>query len=174
MGFKLPLPGNLGGLVGKTLLKNMPVIFLLTHRCKGKSKLIFFIADANLTSMNIIFERFIWSLILGLLLLLASMLLAVGVLRASRIIYLRLLTNVMHSPMMFFDTTPVGRILNRFSKDTYTIDETIPFACSTFLRMIMLVVSTFIVITWSTPIFGSVIVPVLIGFALLQVCQSPN
>ncbi|XP_071797862.1 multidrug resistance-associated protein 1-like [Asterias amurensis] len=104
----------------------------------------------------------------GLLLLLASMLLATGVLRASRSIYLRLLTNVMHSPMMFFDTTPVGRILNRFSKDTYTIDETIPFACSTFLRMIMLVVSTFIVITWSTPIFGSVIVPVLIGFALLQ------
>ncbi len=114
------------------------------------------------------------SLIPGLLLLLASMLLAMGVLRASRSIYLRLLTNVMHSPMTFFDTTPVGRILNRFSKDTYTIDETIPFACSTFLRMIMLVVSTFIVITWSTPVFGSVIVPVLIGFALLQVCDEFN
>ncbi|XP_038064145.1 multidrug resistance-associated protein 1-like [Patiria miniata] len=104
----------------------------------------------------------------GVLLLLAAMLLAMGVLKASRSLYLRLLTNVLRSPMSFFDTTPTGRILNRFSKDTYTIDESIPFAVASFLRMFMLVVATFIVITWSTPIFAVVIVPVIICFALLQ------
>jgi hypothetical protein len=28
--------------------------------------------------------------------------------------------------MGFFDTTPLGRIINRFSKDIYTVDEQIP------------------------------------------------
>ncbi|XP_022091453.1 multidrug resistance-associated protein 1-like isoform X2 [Acanthaster planci] len=104
----------------------------------------------------------------GILLLFASLLLAAGVLRASRSLYRRLLTNILRAPMMFFDTTPTGRILNRFSKDTYSIDENIPFAVASFLRMFMLVVATFIVITWSTPLFGIVILPVIIAFALLQ------
>jgi len=36
----------------------------------------------------------------------------------------RALENVMHAPMLFFDSNPTGRILNRFSKD---LDEGIPF-----------------------------------------------
>lgn len=37
-----------------------------------------------------------------------------------------LLTNVLHLPMDFFDTTPIGRILQRFSKDVDVLDVKLP------------------------------------------------
>ncbi|KAH9003059.1 ABC transporter [Lactarius hatsudake] len=42
---------------------------------------------------------------------------------ASRRMHDNAITRVMLSPMSFFETTPVGRIMNRFSKDIDTIDN---------------------------------------------------
>ncbi|XP_054155692.1 multidrug resistance-associated protein 1-like [Oppia nitens] len=42
----------------------------------------------------------------------------------------KLLARVMHAPMEFFDTTPVGRLLNRFNKDMYLIDLGLPVVFS--------------------------------------------
>jgi ABC-type multidrug transport system fused ATPase/permease subunit len=33
----------------------------------------------------------------------------------------------------FFDVSPLGRILNRFSSDTYTIDDSLPFIINILL-----------------------------------------
>ncbi|PKC07157.1 P-loop containing nucleoside triphosphate hydrolase protein [Rhizophagus irregularis] len=46
-----------------------------------------------------------------------------GSLQASKKLYNQLLVRVIKAPLRFFDTTPIGRILNRFSKDFEIIDS---------------------------------------------------
>ncbi|KAJ7662919.1 multidrug resistance-associated ABC transporter [Mycena rosella] len=61
---------------------------------------------------------------LGIVLQLASVALQyTGALRASRILFKRLLVTVVRATFRFHDTTPQGRMLNRFSKDFTTIDS---------------------------------------------------
>ncbi|KAI0366584.1 multidrug resistance-associated ABC transporter [Pilatotrama ljubarskyi] len=48
-----------------------------------------------------------------------------GALRASRILFERLLRSVVRATMRWHDTTPQGRILNRFSKDIGSIDSSL-------------------------------------------------
>jgi ABC-type multidrug transport system fused ATPase/permease subunit len=43
-------------------------------------------------------------------------------LRAARVVYQRLASSVLSAPMLFFETTPSGRILNRFTSDTEQMD----------------------------------------------------
>lgn len=49
-----------------------------------------------------------------------------GSINSSRVLHKLLLENIMRSPMQFFDTTPLGRVVNRFSKDIDTVDSSIP------------------------------------------------
>ncbi|KAI0705448.1 multidrug resistance-associated ABC transporter [Earliella scabrosa] len=48
-----------------------------------------------------------------------------GALRASRILFEKLLTTVVRATMRWHDVTPQGRMLNRFSKDVETVDSSL-------------------------------------------------
>ena len=52
----------------------------------------------------------------AVLVLLGSFSMALGAILAARTLHDGMLTSILRSPMSFFDTTPLGRILNRFSK----------------------------------------------------------
>ncbi|KAF8928491.1 hypothetical protein BGZ47_001580, partial [Haplosporangium gracile] len=58
-----------------------------------------------------------------LIVMLGSYVLVLAILKGSRVIHDSAFLSVLRSPMSFFDTTPAGRILNRFSKDVSTVDN---------------------------------------------------
>lgn len=105
----------------------------------------------------------------GFMVMFASILLAVGSINGARLLHRRLLVNILRSPMSFFDTTPLGRIVNRFSKDIYLIDEAIPRSLRMFIAIFFSVISTIVVISYSTPIFLSAVLPLAIIYVLTQV-----
>lgn len=84
-------------------------------------------------------------------------------------LHAKMLKNIMRSPMSFFDTTPSGRILNRFSSDVDVIDNTLPGTLRVALTQVFIVLSTLIVISYSTPIFMTVIIPLGFLYYLVQV-----
>lgn len=63
----------------------------------------------------------------------------VGMMRASQRLHDSIFAHIMNAPILFFDTNPVGRIVNRFSKDLGFIDQLLPY---TFLDFIQLAVRT--------------------------------
>ncbi|KAF9388063.1 hypothetical protein CPC16_006719 [Podila verticillata] len=93
-----------------------------------------------------------------------------GSLRAARLLYKKLLFAVVRAPLRFFDTTPVGRIMNRFSKDFETVDGSIANNCAQLLSLIMSVSSIIVVLSFITPLF--VVVAALISIAYLAVGKN--
>lgn len=82
------------------------------------------------------------SLVVGALLLstLVSFLFYHTLLLASEKLHNKMVTAVMKAPVIFFDTNPAGRILNRFSKDIGCMDDTLP---PQFLLAVQLCLFTF-------------------------------
>ncbi|KAI8377534.1 multi drug resistance-associated protein MRP [Radiomyces spectabilis] len=87
--------------------------------------------------------------------------------RSSKVLHSEMLETIMRSPMSFFDTTPLGRILNRFSKDQHTVDEVLPRTFSGYFRVLFSVMATVFVIASSTPFFLILIIP--LGFIYIYV-----
>ncbi|XP_069809503.1 ATP-binding cassette sub-family C member 3 isoform X2 [Dendropsophus ebraccatus] len=107
-------------------------------------------------------------LLQGLLVMTSSFTLAMAGIGAARKLHAALLENKMHTPQSFYDTTPIGRIINRFSKDIYVIDEVIPHTILMFLATFFNSVSTMIVIVCSTPLFAVVIIPLAFVYFFVQ------
>uniref|UniRef100_A0A669BJZ4 ATP-binding cassette, sub-family C (CFTR/MRP), member 2 n=1 Tax=Oreochromis niloticus TaxID=8128 RepID=A0A669BJZ4_ORENI len=104
----------------------------------------------------------------GLFVFLGTLLLANASINASRILYSRLLNNILRVPMVFFDTTPIGRVINRFAKDIFTIDEAIPASLRSCLLCLMSVLGTVFVICLVTPFFAIVIIPLALIYFFVQ------
>ena len=100
-----------------------------------------------------------------------------GSIRGARTLFDSLLDRIIHAPMRFFDTTPVGRILNRFGKDVSTIDMQIARNGGFLIECITGVIASTIVISVITPQFlvvavGISFLYVLIGLFYLRISRE--
>ncbi|NXN17823.1 MRP3 protein, partial [Indicator maculatus] len=107
-------------------------------------------------------------LLQGFIVLISSFILAMGGIKAARVLHAALLENKFHTPQAFYDTTPTGRIINRFSKDIYIIDEVLPQAILMALTTFFTSLSTLIVILASTPLFAVAVVPLAVLYFFVQ------
>ncbi|NWW22240.1 MRP1 protein, partial [Falcunculus frontatus] len=95
----------------------------------------------------------------GLLVCCGAYVLTRGSLSASRALHHQLLDNVLHLPLQWFETSPVGQILSRFTKDLFIVDVCFHFYLRTWLNCTLDVIGTILVITSASPLFIVVVIP---------------
>ncbi|XP_041038600.1 multidrug resistance-associated protein 5 isoform X1 [Carcharodon carcharias] len=91
-----------------------------------------------------------------------------GTLRASSRLHDELFHKILRGPMKFFDTTPSGRILNRFSRDMDEVDTRLPFQAEMFIQNIILVFFCIGVVGSVFPWFLVAVGPLVVIFMILN------
>ncbi|KAI9490572.1 hypothetical protein BDB00DRAFT_916046 [Zychaea mexicana] len=93
---------------------------------------------------------------------LRNILLYWGSLRGAKILFVELIDRIAHAPLRFFDTTPCGRILNRFGADMAVVDKQVARRAGMLFECLTGMVASSIII--------SVITPQFIFVALVTAC----
>lgn len=118
--------------------------------------LAFFIVGYALTAILMALSAFVRT---GALMMMA--------LKSSTNLHRRLLQSVLHARMHWFDQTPTGRILQRFSQDIRTLDTETSENASFFLFTTLFVLVSLGTIIGVTPIFAAFLIPFLAVYFLM-------
>lgn len=113
-------------------------------------------------------------LIQGICLFLFGLISLLRIVRANGKLHARMLKCTFRSPMSFFDTTPIGRIMNRFSSDIDVLDDRMSRTYRLMMIFIFVLASTIIVISITTPIFLVALVPAGIVYILFMIFYLPT
>uniref|UniRef100_A0A671NJH7 Multidrug resistance-associated protein 1 n=1 Tax=Sinocyclocheilus anshuiensis TaxID=1608454 RepID=A0A671NJH7_9TELE len=97
-----------------------------------------------------------------------SVAVSVGGILASRYLHQTMLYNVLRSPMSFFERTPSGNLVNRFAKETDTIDSVIPSIIKMFMGSMFNVLGSCAVILIATPLVAIIIPPLGLLYFFVQ------
>lgn len=93
--------------------------------------------------------------------LLRAFIFAYGGIRAATKIHETLVHRVVSSKITFFDITPLGRILNRFSSDTYTVDESLPFILNILLAQFFGLIGSLVITINGNPWLYLIFAPLI-------------
>ncbi|KAL1696726.1 hypothetical protein GGG16DRAFT_43160 [Schizophyllum commune] len=90
-----------------------------------------------------------------------------GGLRASRLLFRRLLLAVVHATFRFHDTTPQGRLLNRFGKDIETVDSSL---ASTLQSVNSSLATCFVAVLTIAVVFPPFLFPAIVIGLIFREC----
>uniref|UniRef100_A0A8C4Z699 ATP-binding cassette, sub-family C (CFTR/MRP), member 10 n=1 Tax=Gadus morhua TaxID=8049 RepID=A0A8C4Z699_GADMO len=97
-----------------------------------------------------------------------AFLFAYGAIRAATVVHDRLLGRVLQATMGFFDATPTGRVLNRFSSDVSGVDDGLPFVLNILLANVFSLAGTLAVMAWSLPWVLAALLPLALLYHRTQ------
>ncbi|KAI4868362.1 ATP-binding cassette transporter protein YOR1-like protein [Hypoxylon rubiginosum] len=86
--------------------------------------------------------------------------------RASKTLLRQAVTRTLRAPMSFFDTTPLGRITNRFSRDVDVMDNNLSDAMRMYFLTLAMMTSVFALIIAFFYYFAIALVPLAVLFLL--------
>ncbi|XP_068165847.1 ATP-binding cassette sub-family C member 4-like isoform X1 [Antennarius striatus] len=87
-----------------------------------------------------------------------SLVICHGLVRSARTLHNNMFNAVIRTPVRFFDVNPIGRILNRFSKDINLIDSRLPI---TFVDVYQLFLQDTGVVVMAAAVIPLILVPVI-------------
>jgi ABC-type multidrug transport system fused ATPase/permease subunit len=85
-------------------------------------------------------------------------------LSASRHMHANLFHSVIYAPMAFFDTTPLGRVMARFSKDVDAVDFNLASQLGNLAMTVFLILGSILSIIYATPWFGVAVIPIFVVY----------
>lgn len=94
--------------------------------------------------------------------------------RSAKILHESMLKSVMRSSIQFFESTPTGRILNRFSKDINSVEFPLLSAFKDVLYTLLDILNVIIVVSIIFPVFLIFMVIFAIGYVIVQVFKKYN
>ncbi|XP_054557204.1 ATP-binding cassette sub-family C member 4 isoform X2 [Talpa occidentalis] len=87
---------------------------------------------------------------------------------SSQILHNKMFASILRAPVLFFDRNPIGRILNRFSKDIGHMDDLLPLTFLDFLQTFLMVMGVVGVAVAVIPWIAIPLVPLGIIFFVLR------
>lgn len=87
---------------------------------------------------------------------------------AGRLMHDKMLKSILKSQIRFFDSTPIGRILQRFSRDVESVDIHLQWTFDNAIHSLFNVLSAFILIVIALPVSLFVLTPVFFIYYSIQ------
>uniref|UniRef100_A0A669C2N7 Multidrug resistance-associated protein 4 n=1 Tax=Oreochromis niloticus TaxID=8128 RepID=A0A669C2N7_ORENI len=92
-----------------------------------------------------------------------------GLVRSAQTLHNSMFSAVLHTPVSFFDVNPIGRILNRFSKDVSQMDSMLPI---TFVDFYQLFLQNVGVIAVAASVIPLILIPVVLLMLIFLYLRS--